>query len=171
MFNVYVWLRILLNLKCITALKTIFTNKHLSLDVKLFFFAVKLFCPSSDGHFSPLKESVFSLTHWFINVIKVRCTKMVQWVFNMETADLPDNTLILDSLIHSVLVINKEFIICYANHSALQVLHKAVENYLKHLSLPFQLLLFWCWFNAWNISEWTKLYRQWSDIGCQQPIT
>ncbi len=54
----------------------------------------------------------------------------------METADLPDNTLILDSLIHSVLVINQEFIICYANHAALQLLaqsrRKLFETLLAH---------------------------------------
>ena len=55
----------------------------------------------------------------------------------METADLPDNTLILDSLIHSVLVINQEFIICYANHAALQLL---AQSRRKLFETPFSAL-------------------------------
>lgn len=55
----------------------------------------------------------------------------------METADLPDNTLILDSLIHSVLVINQEFIICYANHATLQLL---AQSRRKLFETPFSAL-------------------------------
>ena len=51
----------------------------------------------------------------------------------METADLPDNTLILDSLIHSVLVSTKSLLFAMQTMLHCNYWLKVVANYLKPL--------------------------------------